>query len=156
MTDRTSVPRYPQWDAVETLAFDWGYIKWVVSPEVSPAVGATVGTVIMLPGRGHERHNHPESDEVLYVISGTGEQMVEDENGVPIVKQVTTGDVMYIPRGVYHSTVNTGWDPMRVLAVYTPSGAEAGLRAVPDFRSVPAGVLPELSVLGGDGPDGGR
>ena len=34
--------------------------------------------VVLLPGQGHERHNHPDADEILYVLAGTGEQMVDD------------------------------------------------------------------------------
>jgi oxalate decarboxylase/phosphoglucose isomerase-like protein (cupin superfamily) len=33
--------------------------------------------------------------------------------------------MVYIPEGVYHSTVNVGWEPLRLLAVYSPPGPEA-------------------------------
>jgi oxalate decarboxylase/phosphoglucose isomerase-like protein (cupin superfamily) len=70
--------------------------------------------------------------------------MVEDPAGEPIIRPVHAGDAVRIPRGVYHSTVNTGWEPMRLLVIYAPSGAEAALREVPGFRGIPAGQFPPL------------
>ena len=95
--------------------------------------------MVLLPGKGHERHNHPESEEILYVLAGEGEQMLDDggENTFPIA----AGDTIYVPTGMFHSTVNTGWQPLRLLALYNPGGAEKALRELPDFRE-------------GDGPTG--
>ncbi len=87
---------------------------------------------MLLPGKGHDRHNHPESEEVLYVLAGEGEQMLDDggENTFPI----KAGDTIYVPTAMFHSTVNTGWQPLRLLALYNPGGAEKALRDLPDFR----------------------
>jgi oxalate decarboxylase/phosphoglucose isomerase-like protein (cupin superfamily) len=101
----------------------------------------TLGEVVLLPGKGHDRHNHPESEEVLYVLSGEGEQMVGDEEQFP----VAAGSTIYVPIGVYHSTRNTSWQPMRLLAFYNPAGAEKALAALPDFREEPAGTIPSWS-----------
>ena len=57
--------------------------------------------VVLLPGQGHERHNHPDADEILYVLAGTGEQMVDD--GEPFA--VRPGQAVWIPKGAFHSTV---------------------------------------------------
>jgi quercetin dioxygenase-like cupin family protein len=115
-------PRTWDWNSVETMQFDWGFIKWVTGGAQEVPEMPTAGIVVLLPGRSHDRHNHPESHELPYVVSGSGEQMVEDPSGEPITQPVHAGDAIRIPRGVYHSTVNTGWEPMRVLALYAPSG----------------------------------
>ena len=39
-----------------------------------------------------------------------------------------------MPTAMFHSTVNTGWQPLRLLALYNPGGAEKALRELPDFR----------------------
>ncbi len=127
--DRTALP---------TLTFEWGSIKWLVSPDTPEGAGLTFGEVVLLPGKGHDRHNHPESEEVLYVLSGEGEQMVAD--GAPF--PVRAGDAIYVPTAVFHATRNTGWEPMRLLAVYNPGGAERALTGLPDFHEVPAGDVP--------------
>jgi oxalate decarboxylase/phosphoglucose isomerase-like protein (cupin superfamily) len=51
-------------------SLDWGVLKWLVSPDSTPGAKLTFGEVLLLPGKGHERHNHPESEEILYVLSG--------------------------------------------------------------------------------------
>ncbi|MGH2604388.1 MAG: cupin domain-containing protein, partial [Dehalococcoidia bacterium] len=109
-------------------------------PSTTPGAKLTFGEVILLPGAGHDRHNHPDAEEVLYILSGAGEQMVND--GAPF--PVRAGDAIYIPIGVYHSTVNTGWEPLRLIAIYNPGGAELGLAALADFREMPAGEILRL------------
>jgi len=126
-------------NAIPTQTFDWGAIKWFVTPEVTQGAGITFGEVVLLPGRGHDRHNHPESEEILYVLSGEGEQMLDDGEAF----RVGPGDTIYVPTGVFHSTRNTGWEPMRLLAFYNPGGPEQVLEGLPDFRQVAAGSLPD-------------
>lgn len=128
---------------VETQVFDWGTIKWLSEARVTGALKSAGGVVILDPGKGHARHNHPGSEEILFVISGQGEQMVEDDAGNPMHRHVSAGDMVYIPEGVFHATENTGWEPMRILAIYSPGGPEAFLRGLPDCTIVPAGELPK-------------
>ena len=98
-------------EQVATHSFDWGVIKWLVSPDQNPGAKITFGEVVLLPGQGHVRHNHPQSEEILYVLSGVGEQMVDDKPSFV----VRAGDTIYIPTAIFHSTVNTGWEPLRLL-----------------------------------------
>ncbi len=119
-----------------TMTFDWGAIKWFVTPDREHAA-MTFGEVILLPGKGHARHNHPTSEEILYVLSGEGEQMVED--AAPFA--IKPGDTIYIPTAAYHSTVNTGWEPLRLLATYNPAGAEDALIGLPDYHELAPGEL---------------
>jgi oxalate decarboxylase/phosphoglucose isomerase-like protein (cupin superfamily) len=110
-------------------------IKWMVSPDQTPGAKITFGEVVLLPGQGHVRHNHPFSEEILYVLSGVGEQMVDDKEPF----EVRSGDTIYVPTAIFHSTVNTGWEPLRLLALYNPGGAERALVDLPDYRSTPPG-----------------
>jgi oxalate decarboxylase/phosphoglucose isomerase-like protein (cupin superfamily) len=125
-------------NAVPTQTFDWGVIKWLVSPDATRGAAVTFGEVVLQPGKGHDRHNHPESEEILYVLSGEGEQMLDDGDPFP----VKPGDTIYVPTGLFHSTRNTGWEPMRLLALYNPGGAERVLEGLPDFRQVAPGEVP--------------
>src|SRR5260221_9443735 len=97
-------------------------------PRVTDAQKFTAGVVLLAPGKGHTRHNHPGVEEILYIISGTGRQMVEDEQGKPMYQQVAAGDMVHIPPDVYHETINTGWEAMKLIAIYAPCGPEALLR----------------------------
>ena len=126
---------------LETQTFDWGVIKWLVSPDNTPVANITFGQVVLLPGEGHTRHNHPQSEEILYVLSGVGRQMVDDKPDF----EVRAGDTIYIPTAIYHSTINTGWEPLVLLAIYNPGGAERDLKNLPDFKTVPVGKAPRLT-----------
>ncbi len=129
-------------DDVETQVFDWGTIKWLSEVRVTGQQSSTGGLVILDPGKGHARHNHPGSDEILYFISGEGVQMIEDDAGNPMERHMKAGDMAFIPESTYHSTINTGWEPLRILAIYSPGGPEAILRGLPDCVIVPPGQLP--------------
>jgi len=97
-----------------------------------------MGVVILAPGQGHTRHNHPGVEEILYVISGEGEQLVEGER-----RKVTPGTLVHIPPDIYHETINTGWEAMKIVAIYAPPGPEAELREMPDCKIIPPGEIPE-------------
>ncbi|MBO6727233.1 MAG: cupin domain-containing protein [Rhizobiaceae bacterium] len=119
---------------VSAFGFDWGRLALTVAPEVNGAVRFSGGVVDVKPGQGHARHNHPGAEEIIFVISGTGEQMVEDENGNPVTREVGPGCTVYVPESRYHSTLNTGSEPMQLFVVYSPAGPELALRDQPDFR----------------------
>lgn len=121
-----------------TQTFTWGAIKWLVAPGMTESANISFGEVMLLPGQGHDRHNHPNSEEILYVLSGEGEQMLNDEESF----LVRAGDTIYVPTAVFHSTMNTGWAPLRLLAIYNPGGPERDLEGLPDFREIPGGTLP--------------
>ena len=57
---------------VETQVFDWGRIQWLSEPRVTGSKNITAGVVTLEPGKGHQRHNHPGVEEVLYVLEGEG------------------------------------------------------------------------------------
>ena len=118
---------------VDAFGFDWGKLALTCAPEVNGARQFSAGVVDLPPGQGHARHNHPGSEEIIFVIAGKGEQMVEDEAGSPIVKQVGPGCTIFVPDSRFHSTLNTGDQPMQLFVVYSPAGPEVGLRELPDF-----------------------
>lgn len=124
---------------VEAFGFDWGKLSLTVAPEVNGAKTFSGGVVDLPPGQGHSRHNHPGSEEIIFVISGEGEQMVETPAGVAEVQKVGPGCTVFIPESRFHSTLNTGSKPMQLFVVYSPAGPELGLRDLPDFRLLPKG-----------------
>lgn len=131
MTDHTTQA------GITTDVFDWGSIKWGVTPDLFPGAPMAVGEVVINPTKGHDRHNHPESDEVLFIMEGEGVQTVADSEF-----PVGPGDSIFIPMGTMHSTFNTGWKQMRLLAIYSPGGAEKALRDLPDYARLEPGAVP--------------
>jgi oxalate decarboxylase/phosphoglucose isomerase-like protein (cupin superfamily) len=126
--------------ALPTMSFDWGVIKPLVATDNTEAPDVSLMHVVLLPGQGHDRHNHPDADEILYILSGEGEQMVDDSQTFP----VRAGQAVWIPKEAFHSTVNTGWEPLILLAIYAPAGAEQVLKTLPDYRELAAGEAPGL------------
>jgi oxalate decarboxylase/phosphoglucose isomerase-like protein (cupin superfamily) len=135
MTDRDRYFVYPA--DVEAFGFNWGRLALTVAPEINGAKSFSGGVVDLPSGQGHARHNHPGSEEIIFVIAGEGEQMVEDQTGTPFVAKVRPGCTVYVPEGRYHATLNTGSDPMQLFVVYSPAGPEALLRELPDFKLIP-------------------
>ena len=121
---------------VETQRLPWGYLNWLSEPRVTGAEQFSTGIATVTPGHGHARHNHPGTEEILYVIKGTGRQMVEVD-GEPVTREVGPGTLIHIAAGAYHSTLNTGGEEMIVLAVYAPPGPEAFLRTLPECTVEP-------------------
>ena len=122
---------------VSTQLFDWGTLKWMATPDVNGSERLSAGVVNLEPGKGHDIHTHPDSDEILYFISGDVEQTVAGET-----KEVGPGEMIYIPAGVEHGTTNTGWETLQLLAVYAPPGPEDVLADLPECEVVPAGEIP--------------
>ena len=118
---------------VDQLEFDWGIIHMLSEERVTGAKTFSFGVVSLQPGKGHVRHNHPDADEIIYVVSGEADQMLDDEPAVP----VRAGDCIWIPEGIYHSTINTGDTPVQLIVIYAPAGAEGVLRQDPTVKITP-------------------
>ena len=115
---------------VDKLEFDWGIIHMLSEESVTGAQTFSFGSVYLMPGKGHVRHNHPTADEIIYVVSGEGDQMLDDKETI----RVRPGDSIWIPKGVFHSTVNRGDESMHLIVVYAPAGAEQVLREDPTVK----------------------
>ena len=124
-------------DEVSAFGFDWGQLALTVGPEVNSAQRFSGGIVTVAPGGGHARHNHPGAEEIILVMAGNGEQMVEDEDGIPVTQAVGPGCTIYVPESRFHATLNTGPTPMTLFVVYSPAGPEQALRTLPDFHLIP-------------------
>jgi oxalate decarboxylase/phosphoglucose isomerase-like protein (cupin superfamily) len=122
---------------VSTQVFDWGTLKWMATPAVNGSERFSAGVVQLEPGKGHDLHTHPDSDEILYVVGGEGEQTVAGET-----REVSAGRMIFVPAGVEHGTHNTGWETLKLLAVYAPPGPEEQLAELPECTVLPAGELP--------------
>jgi len=60
-------------------------------------------------------HYHASHTEQIYVVEGTGQMLVGNENF-----DVGPGDLIYIPKGTIHALRVTSKLPMKVLSIQTP------------------------------------
>lgn len=93
-----------------------GVHTWKVTAEQTQgAVGMFEDTLER--GKTTPLHQHPESDEIIYVLEG---EILVHDNGSP--RTVSAGGVVINPRGVPHAFVVTS-ERARILAIVTPASA---------------------------------
>ncbi len=77
------------------------------------------GMAIIPVGHVHEEHAHAESQELIYVLQGTGTAII---GGKKI--DIAPDHIVAIDKGEPHQFFNTGKEEMRLYWVYSPSGPE--------------------------------
>lgn len=93
------------------LEFD-RYFGVVMETEEAQAAEMTVE-----PGRtvGGPDNYHSESDQWLYVVSGSGVATVDGDN-----ERIEAGDLLRIEAGERHGIENDGSEPLETVNFYTP------------------------------------
>ncbi len=77
-----------------------------------------VALLSLRPGEGTGNpasSDHPQADQVIYVLAGTGAATVSDTT-----ISLAPGDVLIIPAGAPHELRCTGSTPLHTLTVYAP------------------------------------
>lgn len=91
-------------------------LRWLVAPEAVPAQYCSTCVIVVPPGeRVRPAHSHPNGEEVIYIIRGTGRVLVGGE-----VSPVREGSAVLFPRGVVHMLHNTGDEEMKVVCFFAP------------------------------------
>ena len=70
------------------------------------------------PGSGPPAHVQHREDEVIYVLKGEYEFLVEDST-----LRVSAGWLVYVPKGTLHAHKNVGDTLARMLVIQTPGGS---------------------------------
>ena len=81
----------------------------------------TIGIVICSAGGARPPHVHETQEEMLYVVSGNAIYEFLPDGGKYLVGP---GDIIHVPAGVEHAVYVQGYEPWKVVAVYSPPGAE--------------------------------
>jgi quercetin dioxygenase-like cupin family protein len=104
-------------DDVDPLGLPGRELRWLVGSGAVKAEGCSVCLIRVAPGdKVRPAHSHPNGEEVIYVISGSGRVMVDGA-----VRAVTTGTTVLFPRGAVHMLHNTGSDEMKVVCFFAPA-----------------------------------
>ena len=67
------------------------------------------------PGQATERHYHRLSEEIYFVVKGSGRLEVDGEGRI-----VRPGDAVLIPPGAWHTLENNGTSELRILCCCAP------------------------------------
>jgi len=73
----------------------------------------------MSPGRKMRVHKHMNNDELIFIHEGEGTLTLDEE----IIK-LKVGDVVFVPRGIWHGLDNTGAENLLMVFQYSPAGFE--------------------------------
>jgi phosphonatase-like hydrolase len=94
--------------------FDWGTLQWLCNDALSPGAQQTVGICHIHPGARNPLHFHPNCEEVLYLLAGSGDHTLDDRS-----IHITAGSTVRIPAGVRHNLANTGTEPISCLISFS-------------------------------------
>ena len=86
-----------------------------VGPETTEAKNLTVGWATFPAGSAPPGHVHPTQEEIIYIITGTGE-LVTPEGTVTL----EPGTAVYIPVGLHHATVSHGPGALEMVTSFSP------------------------------------
>lgn len=98
-------------------------VWWLISREATGATGLVFNVTEFPAGKVHEVHRHPNCEEALYLLKGSGLHLSEGE---PVRQD--EGEVVFIERGEWHGFMNDTDEPTTVIAVFGGVGSyqEAG------------------------------
>ena len=93
--------------------FPWGRIRRLMNQKIDSKAPMTFGLVEIEAGQMNPLHMHPNSEEYLYVISGSCKHVVGDKTVV-----LKKGDLARIPKAVPHKAYVLGDEPLKAIIVY--------------------------------------
>ncbi len=99
--------------------FEWGTLRWLCNARLSADSEQTLGLCHILPGARNPVHYHPNCEEILYLLSGTGRHSYDDST-----IELRAGDTLRIPRGVRHNLENTGDEVLTCLIAFSSGHRE--------------------------------
>jgi mannose-6-phosphate isomerase-like protein (cupin superfamily) len=94
---------------------DGSTIRELLGLPTSSANNQSLAEATLRPGGATQRHYHRETEEIYYVIEGSGEMEVDGERA-----QVSPGDAVLIPPGAWHEIRAAAAGPLRFLCCCAP------------------------------------
>jgi oxalate decarboxylase/phosphoglucose isomerase-like protein (cupin superfamily) len=107
----------PFWLGLEDPGFRRKVFK-IVDEKIIGSEFLTCGLTIFEPGEASSLHNHPDSEEINFIVRGSGQVISEGHDPMPFLEH----SFMFIPKGMKHQHVNTGREPLWLVFVYGPHG----------------------------------
>lgn len=91
--------------------------RWLVAENRIGAEHCSTCVIRVAPGdKVRPAHSHPHSEEVIYILSGSGRVLVDGD-----VAPVRAGSVVLFPQGKPHMLQNTSGEEMKVVCFFAPA-----------------------------------
>ena len=101
---------------MEVLDLPGRRLRWLITKDNVDAVHCSMCMIQIAPGQTVKpAHSHPNGEEVIYIITGSGKVMVDGK-----VEAVTAGCAVLFPQGKVHMLSNTGDEEMKVVCFFAP------------------------------------
>ena len=94
---------------------DGSTIRELLGLPTAPVRNQSLAEATLAPGQATERHYHAESEEIYYVVEGSGEMELDGERRV-----VGVGDAVLIPPGARHR-IEAASEGLRFLCCCAPA-----------------------------------
>ncbi len=103
--------------------FEWGQIEWIYEPNSNDSMNIiNVGITTIFQNKRQHSHIHYGNEQVIYVLSGKGIQLIEDK-----ISNINKGLIYHIEAGSVHETINNGDEPIKQLVISVPVNYEQNL-----------------------------
>jgi len=110
-----TVPAIHESDA-EDLGLPGRHLRWLISKDAVKANNCSACVITVAPGeKVRPAHSHPNGEEVIYIIKGSGRVLVAGE-----VRPVVQGTAVLFPQGAVHMLHNNGTEEMKVVCFFAP------------------------------------
>lgn len=131
--------------------FPWGTAVWLTEPDDKTMSRVTVGFITFHPFCTQPEHSHRSEEQVLYVISGTGESLVDGAK-----YELSPGSYFHIHPHARHVVTNNSTEELCVLVVYvySPFSALGGDGVEKPWYGEYIGDGPQSSAHTGGGDEG--
>jgi quercetin dioxygenase-like cupin family protein len=103
-------------------------VKNVINRDVAGAREIIMLHAVFPPGKAHLLHQHPNAEQIMYVLEGSCLALSEGE---PV--RLNEGDAVFIAQGEWHGVRNDTDKPAATLVIYAGAGTlkEAGYEGHP-------------------------
>jgi len=111
-----SVPVIHESEA-ESLDLPGRKLRWLVNENLLGAKHLSMCVIHVEPGQTvRPAHSHPNGEEVIYIVSGSGRVLVNGE-----ISPVREGCAVLFPQGQVHMLQNSGKTLMKVACFFAPA-----------------------------------
>jgi mannose-6-phosphate isomerase-like protein (cupin superfamily) len=83
--------------------------------ELHHTAAQSLAEATLEPDQATERHYHLLSEEIYFVLKGSGDMEVDGEH-----RRIAVGDAVLIPPGAWHTLHNNGTSELRILCSCSP------------------------------------
>ena len=106
-----------------------GWVKELLGPEFCDISNLNIAFITLDPGKVSEAHYHRQLEEVYYILEGTGEITVNNEQ-----REISKGDIIYVPPKAVHTVLNNGKKPLRLIT-FSVSLKDRALKRIKNYVS---------------------